>query len=46
MAPEASVTIGPFSTGADRTVDAKEHSKSALLTHEAICSAIVKVGDD
>lgn len=46
MTPEARVTVGPFSTGADRTVGAKEHSNSALLKDEAMCNAIVEVGDD
>ncbi len=43
--PEASVTVGPFSTGAEMTRGINEQSRSALPTDEGIDNVILKVGD-
>jgi hypothetical protein len=44
ITPDASVTVGPFSTGAEMTPEINEHSRSALLMDAAMHDVISEVG--
>jgi hypothetical protein len=43
--PEASVTVGPLSTGAEMALEINEHRKSAFPNSEEMCNAILGMAD-